>query len=488
MYIFLITLLGFVLRITNIVKPEGLWNDEYVSWLVASTPFRDGFFQEIIKQCHMPLYYLYLKPFYLCSDTILRLSSVVPSVLAIPVMYLVGKEYSERCAKYSALITSILPFLVYYSQEVRLYSLVFLLSSITLLFLIRSIKNMTKKNITLYIISSIILIFTHVLGIIFIFLTTVYLAYKKKLASKKLLLALLIISLTVLPFGLNILRQSPSSQWWGIFSYTNIMFLFSDFFSPILTNHINAPLTFFYKKEAIFTFLITIPTLIGLIGIISGFKKIKELLLISFIFIFILSVFAMTGKFVFITKYSIEILPILILSVSIGFDDNNKIKTVLFYTFIIINLLAIYTPYYPAKITRIEGNKLPAVILNKLNPNNIVFTYYSPDRFKRYLKTNSKLMHISKINRFDYKEHPEKIFDKTNKNESVAIVFLDSVSFIPQNMIYEAQIKIIPEMFITFSSIRNSLENYIKNNFKTYKTYKTGSWTILYTNNANILP
>ena len=109
MNIFLVILLGFVLRITYIIKPEGLWNDEYVSWMVAATPFNQGFWHEILKQCHMPLYYLYLKPFSLCNDLVLRLTSVFPSVLAIWVMYLTGREYSEKCGKYTALITAVLP-------------------------------------------------------------------------------------------------------------------------------------------------------------------------------------------------------------------------------------------------------------------------------------------------------------------------------------------------------------------------------------------
>ena len=50
-----IIILGFVLRLINIDKPEGLWNDEYVSWFVAATPFRDGFWTEVLMQCHMPL-------------------------------------------------------------------------------------------------------------------------------------------------------------------------------------------------------------------------------------------------------------------------------------------------------------------------------------------------------------------------------------------------------------------------------------------------
>ena len=124
---FFIILLGIFLRLSYIIKPEGLWNDEYVSWMVASTPFNENFWHAVLKQCHMPLYYLYLKPFAGLSDLILRLTSVFPSVLAIPIMYLIGKEYSKKTGILAASITSVLSFLVYYSQELRFYSLLLLL-------------------------------------------------------------------------------------------------------------------------------------------------------------------------------------------------------------------------------------------------------------------------------------------------------------------------------------------------------------------------
>ena len=112
--IFFIALFGLLLRLSFINKPEGLWNDEYVSWYVANTPFQEGFWQEVLKQCHMPLYYLFLKPFASCSDIVLRLTSVVVGVLAIFAMYFAGKEFSKKVGLYSATITSILSFLIYY--------------------------------------------------------------------------------------------------------------------------------------------------------------------------------------------------------------------------------------------------------------------------------------------------------------------------------------------------------------------------------------
>ncbi len=480
MYIFLVSLLGFILRITNIVKPEGLWNDEYVSWFIASIPFGQGFCQEILKQCHMPLYYFYLKPFAQFGDTILRLTSVFPSVLAIPVMYLIGKEYSEKCAKYSAIITSVLPFLVYYSQEVRLYSLVFLISSLLLLYTIRTLKNPCKKNIILYFVFSFTLIFTHVLGIFFVILITVYLIYKKNLLSKRNLFFLFSGFILVFPFGLIILKQLPSAQWWGIFSYTNIMFLFSDFLSPILSNHINAPPVFYYKTGLDFIFLITVPTLFGIAGIILGFKKCRGLILTVLGYIFVLAVISCSGKLVFITKYLTEILPVIILAISLGFDGNNKLKQLILYAFVFINIIAVFFPVYPAKIFRIEGNRLPAVILNVQQPDRIIFTYYAPDRFERYLNTNAKLEYISKINRFDYIDNLKKILNDIKSGENVSIVFLDSVSFIPENRIEEAETRNFPEMFITFSKIRHLLEIYVESNFNDVFITKSGSWTILY--------
>ena len=94
-----IIILGIVLRLIFINKPDGLWNDEYVSWSIAAVPFVDGFWNAVKSQCHMPFYYLYLKFFMSLfgqSDLVLRLTSVLAGVLSIGAMYFVGKEKDEK--------------------------------------------------------------------------------------------------------------------------------------------------------------------------------------------------------------------------------------------------------------------------------------------------------------------------------------------------------------------------------------------------------
>lgn len=470
-----IILLGCVLRLIHIDKPEGLWNDEYVSWFVSSIPFNNGFWDEVLKQCHMPLYYLYLKPFNSCSDLVLRLTSVIPSVLSIPVMYLIGKEFTQKAGLIAALITASLSFLIYYAQEVRFYSLLFLFSALLLLFTIKLINTAGKFNIIGYIVSGALLVSTHILGIIYFFFNTAYVLYKKKKFPAAAVIPALVIFFIAAFFGTNVLKLIPLSQWWGKFSYTNILFLFSDFFSPILTNNINAPGVFFYNKEPLFIAMITIPTIIAGAGLILGTKKQKGLAIISLLTIFVMAVLALTGKLVFITKYSIEILPALILLVSIGLQE----KLIWITLFILFHLAAVFTPYYTTKLPRPEGNKLLGDIINSTEQDKIIYTYYEPDRFLRYIKKDRPSFFISKRNRIYFIENSARILENVKIGERASVVFLDSVSFIPPNLIQKAEEMKIPEMFITFSIVRNNLIKNLNDNYKDFDIKQNGAWTVI---------
>ena len=479
LYIYLISILGLVLRLINIDKPEGLWNDEYVSWMVASTPLHNGFWQEVLKQCHMPLYYFYLKPFVNCSDLVLRLTSVVPSVFAIPVMYLAGKEFSRKTGRYTAALTATLPFLIYYSQEVRFYSLVFLLCALSMLFTIRLLKTESKKNWILWGSSLVLILLTHVLGVIYVFFNALYVIYKKKHVPAKIVGLCGIVCIIVFVFGINILKMLPSSQWWGRFGYSNILFLFSDFLSPILTNNVNAPAVFFYTNDFICVALMTIPTVVAAVGLILGAKKEKGIALIALLTILGMTSLALTGNIVFITKYSIEVLPIFILLISLGF--NKKFGNILIGVLLFFYICTVFTPYHPVWKARSEGNKLAADMINSVNSDNIIFTYYAPKRFERYLKINpnTRFLTIEKTDRFKYQDKPEVILANVKKGETASILILQSVSFIPQDKIKTAQEMNIPEMFITFSKIKHGLISALKQDFTDYKVENKGEWILI---------
>lgn len=473
--LYFITLLGFLLRMTFLNKPEGLWNDEYVSWYIANTPLGNGFLQEVLKQCHMPLYYLYLKPFAGCSDLILRLTSVVAGVVAIPVMYLVGKEFSKKTANIAAVITSILPFLIYYSQEVRFYSLLFTFSALSLLFTIKFIKS--EKYKLAWLLSLLLIVFTHVLGGIYVLFNLTYVIYKKKKISLKTLGAIFIGAIFILFFGFNIIKMLPTSQWWGHFSYTNVLFLFTDFFSPILTNNVNAPPVFFYNKS--YALWMILPCLIILYPLYLGVKRARGLFTVAVLTLIAMFTLAILEKIVFITKYSIEVLPIFILLISIGFAELKR--NILFIVFVSIQLLSFFTPNYVTKIPRSEGHRIPCEILKARNPQTILFTYYDSSRFVRYIDLKDKrVLSINKSNRFAYKDAPQKILNDVKRGEVVSVVFIDSVSFFDENFLkVNADNSKIPEMFVTFSQIKNKLVRSLDGNYNDFRVDKMGSWTVV---------
>ena len=174
-------------------------------------------------------------------------------------------------------------------------------------------------------------------------------------------------------------------------------------------------------------------------------------------------------------------MPILILILALGFEKLKKLGNALFAIFIIIHLSAFFTPNYVTKLPRAEGNRIPAEIINARNPQNIVFTYYEPNRFNRYVDLSDKnVLYISKINRFEYKNSPERILTSIKPNETVSVVFLDSVSFFNEDYINKHKDdKNIPEMFLTFSHIKNELIKTLDKDFTNFKVDKIGAWTVI---------
>ena len=520
MYIFLLTLFGFIIRLNQIIKPEGLWNDEYVSWHIASLPLGADFWSAVKTQCHMPLYYIYLKFMMLIGgsgDVFLRLTSVIPAVIAIPVMYFAGKEIdkeNKNVARISALITAVSSFLIYYSQEIRLYSLLFMFSAFAWLYAIKTINNLSKKNVAGFIIFNLLILLTHTIGFVFVFFNVVYLFSKlwgqKQLSVKKICLITSVIGLPLLislPLILNIFSMTGLAQWWGKFAVRNIGFLMTDYFSPVLTNLVNAPNAFFYKHDLVFILYMIIPAVAALIALIKGAQKHKGMFLTALGGVFVLSMASILGKLVFITKYSIEIYPILILLVAVGFNSFSKyhLGKFLFILWMLPNLLFIPNEKYATKINRAEGHKIVADLLNdaEIKPNDtVVLTYYNSDRFDKYIDMSKyNVFSINKANIRRYYNLPEdKLYpDEDNftalennlnkrvvKNykNNVYIVFLDSLEiFTPQQigkiLNTEELIEKVPSNYLLFSGVKNAL---IKTGSKKYKYrsfMKKGSWTVL---------
>ena len=279
----IITVLGLYFRILPYDNIQGLWNDEYVGWYISQQPLVLPFIKGILAQCHMPLYYIFLKIYtsiFGNSDVVLRLSSFITGFLSIIVMFFVGNQKNRILGYLCALFTAISGFLVYYSYEVRPYSLIFLLSALSLLYTIKLLEDDNKKNLSLYITFNILILLTHTLGFIYVltnmFIVAYYLKDKNLKYTRNIFFSIGLLFLLLTPVFIKIFTTVSFSQWWGVSSLSKLAFMFTDIYSNYLVNFINAPANFFSAIGWGFFILGIIPTVICLVGLINSLFIEKE--------------------------------------------------------------------------------------------------------------------------------------------------------------------------------------------------------------------
>jgi 4-amino-4-deoxy-L-arabinose transferase-like glycosyltransferase len=132
--LYLIIILGTILRVATIGR-DSLWLDEAISMLTARLPL-SAILDNSIQDPHPPLYYLLLHGWRLIvpeTDGWLRGLSAFWGVLLIPALYALAlaSGRSRREAQVAALLVALSPFQIFYSHELRMYTLLMLLVTLT---------------------------------------------------------------------------------------------------------------------------------------------------------------------------------------------------------------------------------------------------------------------------------------------------------------------------------------------------------------------
>ena len=146
--------LALVLRVINL--NQSLWLDEAISALAV----RDYSYSQIISafiigDTHPPLYYFILKAWsgaFGYWEPTLRVLSVIFGVLTVYVVYLIAKKIGgKKLGIVSSFLLAPAPLHIYYSQEIRMYSLSSLAVSLAVFLFIRLLdKNPNRKDWILF--------------------------------------------------------------------------------------------------------------------------------------------------------------------------------------------------------------------------------------------------------------------------------------------------------------------------------------------------
>lgn len=419
--IFTITLIALCVRLLNIDKPFGLWYDEMLTYIFSSKSFPLGIIHSLLREdFHMPLYYLFVNRwmyFLGSSDIALRLSSVFWGTLTIPALFCLGKTYkSEKLGYLLAIVGCLSPIMIYYSQEVRFYSMLMCFSTLSLIYFLKLLDAPNKKNYTLFGIINLVILYIYTLGIIFVAIETLVLFihnylhkeekfcenFKKFIYYNALFLVLAIPYLFLLISNIILSKQTillPFS--WGQTSSSVSIFLLNDWFSPFIAGQYGQdPSVYgnFIKHNQVNELLcVTITSFFFLAGLLLSFKnktkKYYYLLAILSAFLLAELVLNISGSFVLITRYTLIILPVLLL---LSIDGLMIIKNKIIKYGLIGIILLIFTYNIidfretPSFANRLGGYKIAGDILNQLNLKNDYVIY--PNRselLKKYAKDNN---------------------------------------------------------------------------------------------------
>lgn len=169
----LLTLFGFALRLFRLGN-QSFWADEISSVMAAQRPLHGIYERSVLAANSLPTFFLMLKPFVAEPGANIefraRLLSVIAGALSIPVF--IGVVYlwsgrQRRAALLAGALLAVNPLHLWYSQEVRGYTVTLLFGVIALLCFELAREKKRALWWVLYALSAIMAVAVHRTGIIF---------------------------------------------------------------------------------------------------------------------------------------------------------------------------------------------------------------------------------------------------------------------------------------------------------------------------------
>ena len=373
--VLLILVLATALRFYHI-DYQSVWLDEICSILEANPDIKWSDLEATImlSDPHPPLYFALLKIlFQLFGYTTLvaRFFSAIVGVAGVYALYLLGKEINNKnTGLLAAFLLAINSFHIYYSQEVRMYALLVLLTVLSYYRLVVYLKENTYKNAILYGLFTGLMLLTQFFGLFVLVSQVIILLFvfikkektHKLLFFKQLLASGLVIIISFLP-ALNIFIETTKKKYTAIQPTTidTVFLIFKDF----------------VQQSYILLFLYSGLIVVCIYYAFKEKMKLNYLLLFSWIIITlalpILRSYLVTPMIV--SRYFITILPAFIILISIAILKFKyaiiKILLLLYLTIVTFYELFIFNDYYN-KIAKTQFREITEFIKKENKENDQV--------------------------------------------------------------------------------------------------------------------
>jgi 4-amino-4-deoxy-L-arabinose transferase-like glycosyltransferase len=466
-YLILILLVGTILRCYHL-DFQSVWLDE-IHTLNEANPnlsLSDLFTSLAASDPHPPLYFIVLQILFKIfgyTTLVVRAFSAIMGIMGMVAIYLLAKELmNKKVALFSIALLAVNYFHIYYSQEARMYAMMFTTTVFSFYFLIRFIKTPTLKTAFLHGFFAVLMIYTHFFALFTLFshylILLFFIVKPYQQNGKKLFYLSFFSGITTLLLYLPSLRlffvaSERKSIWIPLPTIDVYTQIFKDFFgqSEIVLYFISFLIIFVFIK--LFQQKNNSNTLLN-----PAKDKFIFSFFIVFIWVFITLLIPLISSFInlpmIINRYFISILPAIILLVGIGlyYIKNNLVRGLFLTVIVVFSLtdLIVVKKYY-TQISKTQFREVSMFIINNNKTKEDVVTsleWYFPFFMKNEKvniiaksldeKVNEMILDTTKIKPFWYVDAHLRPFNPSEESKS----FLDR-NFVVDNSVslYDAWTK-----------------------------------------------
>lgn len=331
---------------------KSLWYDEAFVLHESQKAFA-ALFNVNNEGVHPPLY-RFIMHFWLYlgrGETLARAPSLIFSALGIIAGYKTAKLiFDKRIGLYTAFFIAVSPFHIYYAQEIKGYSLLFLSSLLSIYFFLKGIKGNKAGSWPGYVFFTAISIYTHYFGFLNIFAQNLFmaLAYKRyeKSLARRWIIAQCLIFLLFIPWLPNCVRhftRVADNFWIPRPSLENIFIIFKNFTMGYYTSNLSL---FFLQLPLFVIFLCGCLTVVFFKSAgrnTRGWGFEEKLLSLNYLFIPLLMILALskTIRPLYLDRTLIIVSFFYFVVLSKGIELIRKNKAIFFLT--VFLMLALFT-------------------------------------------------------------------------------------------------------------------------------------------------
>lgn len=362
-YLIFILIAGTILKLFQL-KTRPFDGDEGLTILIANNNWPD-LVARAARDVQPPFYYSLVKFFipFSINEWTARILSALAGIALIYAVYILARKFTnKKIALIALLLTAISPYLIYPSQEARMYSLLVLLATCSYYFFYKLIKSQSAKFAIGYIMFTALAIYTQYLGFIIIASQILYLIifYRKIITKwKTWFFSYLLIGILFLPQVQTMLTQFSArlAEKSHAFSLENIKGAIGAFYHFgvgrlfLDVNYSTLKLLISDNPLMFFVLIVSFIVPIGLftLGLYNFYKqdKQKTWFLLFPIIVALAAAVLSTEIGARSSRYLIYIYPFYLLFVSVGIFSIWKkwLGKTIFVLFISINLGGLFTHY-----------------------------------------------------------------------------------------------------------------------------------------------